>query len=465
MTAPQPSPSGTGGGAGLARNERDAAASAPSAEAPVPSPSPAFPEIGPGTVIDRRYRLHRLIARGGGGTVYEAEHIVFGRRVALKIITPRDAGWVQKRARLAREARALAMAQQPNVVEVLDAGVDSAGIPYLAMELLEGRGLDGILASKRCLDEADAIGLGVELGRALGHAHHRGLLHRDVKPSNVFIARSAIGEEQVKLIDFGIARMRDEGPTDVRITRVGEIVGTPEYFSPEQMLAPETCDHRTDVYSLGVLLFECVTGAVPFEGSFGEIVLRVNTEPTPTVRSRNPAVSAELDAIVQRALARNPADRFADMSAMAAALGALAAPGPRRPILVGRPPGSTESPPRAPVAAPDDAPFAAQRRQFPRVPYITPIQLMLRDGTVIDGRTEDIGEGGVLVILPRPFDAELLAQVRLAMPVTGRIATVQARTRWLRIARTGTAAGIEFVDPTPELGAAVRSCVDLARGE
>ncbi|MBN2194453.1 MAG: protein kinase [Polyangiaceae bacterium] len=438
-----------------------------------PSPAALQPltvEIGPGSVVDRRYCLRRVIAHGGGGTVFEAEQMVSGRRVALKLVMPGDAGWVEKGARLQREARALVLAQQANVVQVLDAGTDATGIPYLVLELLEGRALNGILAARRVLSASEAVTIGLALCEALRHAHRRGVLHRDVKPGNVFITRNEVGDEVVKLIDFGIARVAKEETAGVRITQVGAIVGTPEYLPPEQLLAREDCDHRVDVYSLGVLLYECLTGGVPFEGSFGEIVLRVSTEPVPPLRARNPAVPAQLEAVVMRALAREPALRFHDMAEMAAALEQLLPDGNRAQVLIrpqaeGQPP----APPlRAVTEANQKAPAAAGfegRRRFARAPYVTPIRLVLPDGSVVDGRTEDISEGGLLALVPRRCESELPIQLRFALPMTGRIVTLNARSRWVRVARVGAAAGLEFIDLPEDCRAAIRTYVSLMRGE
>ncbi|GEM_PF-451522 len=428
----------------------------------------SVPEIGPGFVIDRRYHLRRVIAHGGGGTVFEAEQTVSGRRVAVKLVTPGDAGFREKSTRLLREARALVLAQQPNVVQVLDAGTDDLGIPYLALELLEGRALSGILAARKVLHPTEAVGIGLALCEALRHAHRRGVVHRDIKPGNVFITRNEVGDEVVKLIDFGIARLTSEETSGSRITQVGAVVGTPEYLAPEQLLAREDSDHRVDIYALGVLLYECLTGSVPFEGSFGEIVLKASTGPVPPVRARNPAVPPLLETVVLRALAREPSLRYRDMYEMAAALTEAIPEGQRARVLI-RPSPEGGSPAELPITAVNSPALAPadleRRRRFARAPYVTPARLVLPDGVVLDGRIEDISEGGLLALMPRQCDSDLPVQIRFALPMTGRIVTLRAKSRWVKVARAGAAAGLEFIDLPEDCRTTIRTYVELMHGQ
>ncbi|HEY6081302.1 MAG TPA: serine/threonine-protein kinase, partial [Polyangiaceae bacterium] len=228
-----------------------------------------------GTTIDRRYYLKREIARGGAGAVFEAEHLYTKRSVALKLLLPERRTATEALARLLREARALSLSRHPGIVAALDAGETEDGIPYLVLELLEGRSLAGILAVRRRIGPAEVAWLGAALCDALDAAHRQGIVHCDVKPSNVFVARDEQGGEVVKLCDFGVASVPTE---DDLPTRDGALVSTPEFMAPEQLLEHEL-DGRTDLYALGATLYACLAGSAPFEGNFGEVRAKVSTEP------------------------------------------------------------------------------------------------------------------------------------------------------------------------------------------
>ncbi|HEX3346123.1 MAG TPA: serine/threonine-protein kinase, partial [Polyangiaceae bacterium] len=239
-----------------------------------------------GDVVDTRYELRRLIARGGMSLVFEAHHKFTRRAVALKLLPEELRGKRDIRGRLLREAYALTAVRHPGFVEVLDAGVCGEHGPYVVLEMLEGRTLDGILAARRRLPVADTVQVARQVCEAVAHANARGVVHRDVKPSNVFVARSEIGEETVKLIDLGVAAVAEERleENDRKLTQAHEVVGTPEYMAPEQLWGREI-DARTDVYAIGMSLFECLTGEVPYVGSYPDVLVQVAkaTEP-PSVR-------------------------------------------------------------------------------------------------------------------------------------------------------------------------------------
>jgi len=234
------------------------------------------PQLDVGSVVDRRYRLKREIARGGAGAVFEAEHLYTSRPVAIKLLIAEQAEASESRQRLLLEARALSVARHPGIVLGLDAGETEDGTPYLVMELLEGRTLEGILAVRRRVAVADAVYIGMQLCDALAAAHERGILHRDIKPSNIFISRSESGREVTKIFDFGIARLPQQ---NLKITQQGAVLGTPEYMAPEQLLAQEDVDARCDIYALGVSLYEALAGTVPFEGNFGEVCSKSRRNP------------------------------------------------------------------------------------------------------------------------------------------------------------------------------------------
>ena len=406
-----------------------------------------------GTTVDRRYLLKREIARGGAGAVFEAEHLYTKRSVALKLLLPEQRLAPEPRARLLREALALSAARHPGVVSALDAGETEDGMPYLVLELLEGRSLEGILAVRRRLASAEVAWLGVALCEALASAHRLGIIHRDMKPSNVFVARDDQGLEVVKLFDFGVASMPTEGGN--KLTQVGGLLGTPEYMAPEQLLAREV-DGRTDLYALGITLYECLAGVVPFEGSFGEVLLKVSTEALPPLRQKVPDVTPEFAAAIERAVSREPDARYPDAQAFAQALRKAAPATPPGSLL-----GIRQGPPPVPVRvvasepsaqaslsgaarpAPVPPPLPPTRRRFPRAPYVTPVRIYHGE-TVLEGRSEDVSVGGLLVLAPQAFEQAALVKVRFALPMTGTVIEIDATARWVKAARVTGAVGLQF---------------------
>ncbi|HYO97600.1 MAG TPA: serine/threonine-protein kinase [Polyangiaceae bacterium] len=415
-----------------------------------------------GTVVDRRYRLKREIARGAAGVVYEAQHLYTKRAVALKLLTIAHLMVEESRLRLLREAEALALVRHPGVVQVLDAGeIDDLG-PYVVMELLEGRTLQGILAVRPRIGLQETVQLGKQMCEVLAEAHARGVIHRDIKPSNVFVARDATGREVVKLFDFGIARVKSD---DRKLTLHGAVLGTPEYMAPEQLLAKDTLDARVDVYALGVMLFECLTGSVPHEGNFGEVLLKTATQPVTPVRSKNPLISPEAAAVVEKALARDPGDRHAGMAAFLDALTQLNLPDAPGSLLGLRPPRPGLRAPQAPkLPANPPALPPDQRRRFPRAPYVTPVRILRSEHEPIDGRSEDISVGGLLAVLSAPCHADEVVRVRFALPTSGRLVEIAATTKWVRMARGTEAVGLQFITVPPEVLSSVEQYVQEMGG-
>jgi len=418
------------------------------------------PALDVGSVVDRRYRLKREIARGGAGAVFEAEHLYTSRSVAIKLLIAEQAEASESRQRLLLEARALSVARHPGIVLALDAGETEDGTPYLVMELLEGRTLEGILAVRPQIGVADAVYIGMQLCDALAAAHERGILHRDIKPSNVFISRSESGREVAKIFDFGIARLPRQNH---KITQPGAVLGTPEYMAPEQLLARDDVDARCDIYALGVSLYEALAGTVPFEGNFGEVLLKVSTQPMPSLIARCPHVPPALEAAIEKALARDPADRHATMCEFAEALSRVPTGGEPATSLLG-----LRAAPSAPVAgrgAPLPPEQPSTRRRFARAPYVTPIRILRADGTSIDGRSEDISVGGLLVLAPQAFGHEENVSVRFALPFTGKLLHVPAIARWVKKARGTGAIGLEFAALEPDQLAVIENYVTAMGGE
>lgn len=270
-----------------------------------------------GTEFDGRYRLRERLGGGGMGDVYLADEPRLERRCAVKVLHRDLAAQREQVERFLREARTMAQLAHPNIVNIYAFGEDPAGV-YFAMELLAGEDLHARIRARdeRPYSTMDAVVWGVEIARAVGVVHKAGIIHRDLKTSNIFLAESEHGET-IKLLDFGIARPIEGSD----LTATGVSLGTPSYMSPEQILS-QPLDHRTDIYSLGVLLFKAVTGRMPFLGSQLEISVQHCTvaPPRPSAVAPEAGISRELDEVILKAMAKQPGDRHASMKAFEQAL-------------------------------------------------------------------------------------------------------------------------------------------------
>jgi serine/threonine-protein kinase len=269
------------------------------------------------------YRAIELLGEGGMGAVYLAEHPGIGRRVAVKVLHKNYIRDDQLLARFLNEARAANAIRHPNIIEILDSGVIADGTPFLVMELLEGESLGTRLRRTGALPVATALDFAYQTASALGAAHKKGIVHRDLKPDNLFVIPDShdTERERIKVLDFGIAKLQQGPSSDSVKTRTGTLMGTPIYMSPEQCRGTRAVDHRSDMYSLGVILYEMLIGQPPFvsEG-FGELVnMHLNVAP-PSPRAHRPEIPAALDALVLKMLAKSPDDRYADMGELQAAL-------------------------------------------------------------------------------------------------------------------------------------------------
>ncbi len=262
------------------------------------------------------------------GVVYLAEHELIEKSVALKVLRREYSGKPELVQRFKQEAISASRIKHPNVLDVFDFGQLENGCFFLAMEYLQGHDLAADLASNTTVEPVRAVRLALQMCRALGAAHARGVVHRDMKPENVFLHTTEDGDEIVKIVDFGIAQLRgrdDHKPEEKsrrRLTRTGVIFGTPEYMSPEQA-SGKAADLRVDVYALGVILYEMFSGAVPFTGeSFMAVLSAHLTNPVPPLRTWAPdlVISNELEHAVMVALAKNPDDRYPSMSEFGQAL-------------------------------------------------------------------------------------------------------------------------------------------------
>jgi serine/threonine-protein kinase len=259
--------------------------------------------------------------------VWVAEHLSLRTNVVVKFMSRDLADSPEAMARFSREAAAASQVKSPHVVQMLDHGVGETGAPYIVMELLEGKDLEQHLRVHGVLAAREVVGIVAQLARALTKAHERGIVHRDIKPSNVFLLDAGGGETFVKLLDFGIAKGSEAGiagpgpalaPTT---TRTGAFIGSPYYMSPEQVVGSKDIDFRSDLWSLGVVVYEALTGAKPFfADNVGALALRIHRDPLPVPSKANPTLPATIDSWFARACARDPKARFASAKEMAEAL-------------------------------------------------------------------------------------------------------------------------------------------------
>jgi serine/threonine-protein kinase len=277
-------------------------------------------------VIQGRYELRRLLGQGGMGSVWCAWHYGLQAEVALKFVTDAPPGELEDLlARFTREASAVARIKSPHVVTVHDHGFDEEHkVPFLAMELLSGESLGDRIDRERRLPLADTVNIVRQVLRGLGKAHEAQVVHRDLKPDNLFLCKD--DELLVKILDFGIAKtgfqLELKGASSAP-TQPGTIMGTPYYMSPEQALGNKVVDHRSDLYAIGVVAYHCLAGVPPFDSTgLGELLMMINSDPPPPLRKFRQDIPEPIEQWFTKALAKAPADRFQDAKQMSAALGA-----------------------------------------------------------------------------------------------------------------------------------------------
>jgi eukaryotic-like serine/threonine-protein kinase len=287
-----------------------------------------------GTTIGGRYELRRLIGEGGFSAVYEGVHTITGREVAVKILHGHLTATEQIAERFLMEARSMARIKHDGIVQVLDAGTDPDGSVFIALELLDGESLESTLLRVRQLTWGESVGICIAVLEALAEAHRHKIIHRDIKPGNIFIVRKSDGSSQAKLLDFGIAHVTQ---SKAKLTAAGMILGTPEYMSPEQgrtaAVGPES-----DLWSVGIVMWECLTGHTPFVAETAtEILLRIATSTAPSILTELPDLPTPIAAVIDRSLERDIAARYHSADEMREAMqralrkvdeAALAAPSP-----------------------------------------------------------------------------------------------------------------------------------------
>jgi serine/threonine protein kinase len=276
-----------------------------------------------GNMVAGKYRLERSLAKGGMGSVWIARHVHLNMLVAIKFMDTGAMASEEARTRFDREAKAAAQIQSPHVAQVHDYGVED-DVPYIAMELLHGEDLGRRLRRERRLPLEEVAKILSQAAKALRKAHDAGLIHRDLKPANIFLARTDDDEEIVKVLDFGVVKVAAMGiVTDA--TRTGIVVGSVNYMSPEQARGLKDLDHRSDLWSLGVLAFRAIVGQHPFPGDqVGDVIVRICSEPIPVPSELAPDLGPEIDAFFRRALARDITERFQSARDFATSLSMLA---------------------------------------------------------------------------------------------------------------------------------------------
>jgi serine/threonine-protein kinase len=281
-----------------------------------------------GRVLGGRYAIESVLARGGMGIVYRARHLAVGRPVAVKILRADLARNTEALARFHREAQAAAAIGHPHIIEVIDFGHGPEGDAYLVMELIDGIDLAGLLRREGPLPVSRALGIARQVADALSAAHAKGIVHRDLKCENVMVLSRDDGD-YAKVLDFGISKVLEDDQGRAPITRDGVVLGTPQYMAPEQGSDGALVDHRADLYALGCILFELLTGTLPYDGKTPmEVMYKHNHAaiPRPSSRVTEVRIPPAVDALVMRLLAKSRDDRYPDARVAVAALDAALSP-------------------------------------------------------------------------------------------------------------------------------------------
>lgn len=449
---------------------------------------PEYQEVQPGDVVDFRYHAFRPVARGGMGMVFAARHNVLDEVLAIKCMPKAALKNDAERARLMRESVALARCRHPHIVSVRDAGVCAKHGPYVALELLTGRSLAGLLASRGRMTLPDGIEFVRQCAGALDHAHARLVIHRDLKPANIFIAASPSGRDVIKIIDFGVAYDRE---ASTKLTEEGRTVGTLDYMAPEQLMGRET-HAPADVWGLAVTFFEAITGRLPFLGAPRDVLSAVaRGETPPPISTLVPGAPPEFDAVLARAFTYLPTDRYPSASSFARALMQVVAPSqylcvldPKQAVVptLARSPEAPFAPPAAAgpqitpvpllkranpaaVTTPQPPPLpsagGAELRRDERVPFICPVQVFGPGALHKHGRSEDISATGLLVLTDHKYENGEKVQLRFPMPISGKIVEVEGVCRWTKTAARHVATGFAFENAPDSVMAEIREFVAL----
>jgi serine/threonine-protein kinase len=286
----------------------------------------SLPDVG--DLVAGKYRIERLIGRGAMGAVFAAHDEALDRRVAVKMMSEEHADSPQLTSRFVNEARAAARIESEHVARIFDVGRTERGESFIALELLEGGDLAEILASRWPLPVSEVTGWILQALEAIAEAHSLGIVHRDLKPANLFLARRRDGTSLVKVLDFGISKDKRSPSVGPAITVTAAMVGSPAYMAPEQLRDARTVDARADIWALGVVLYELVTGELPFRASnVADLFVAILEHEIEPLRSHRRDSPPALDDVIRRCLERDPDKRFPDAAALAGALVPFAPPG------------------------------------------------------------------------------------------------------------------------------------------
>jgi serine/threonine-protein kinase len=283
-----------------------------------------------GSILLGKYRIERLLGVGGMGAVLEATHLQLDDRVAIKILLREALELPEAVSRFEQEARAAARIKHEHVVRVTDVGELPGDVPYMVMEYLEGTDLAALLSERGALSAVEAIEYLTQACEGIAATHAQGVVHRDLKPSNLFLAKRADGSSSLKVVDFGISKVMPTSASGLRnITQISTGMGTPSYMSPEQMASARDVDGRADLWSLGVIAYELLTGRLPFVGEdIAQLCSLALTTPAPPMRSPRGDLPPRLEAVVMRCLEKDRAERYADANALCLALKEALLPAP-----------------------------------------------------------------------------------------------------------------------------------------
>jgi serine/threonine-protein kinase len=276
--------------------------------------------VEPGSIVGEKYRVGRQIGRGGMGVIVEATHVQLGTQVAIKILRANPSEKPEVAERFLHEARAAAQLKNEHICRVHDYGTHSDNSPFMVMELLEGRDLGSLVDAEGPLDYKLVAHYIIQACAGLAEAHGRGLIHRDLKPGNLFLEVRPDGSPFIKVLDFGIAK---DANSDVKLTQTQSVMGSPSYMAPEQLRKSKLVDVRTDIWALGVVMYELLTETLPFpEADFPELVMAITSEPPPPLPGGK--IPAAMVDIVYKCLDKNPDDRFQNVGELAQALAPFA---------------------------------------------------------------------------------------------------------------------------------------------